>query len=310
MKRVGPDLKMPDLRSVKVPSVLQDLYQDLRDRRLLPLVALILVAIVATPFLLGGGSDEEEVVPPSEVPLEASTSLAADASLPVVEAQPGLRDYRKRLRHRQSHNPFKPQYAGPVLAGTQLGGSSSESSTTTTEISTTDSSSSATVESSPAPTPSPSGESSGGAPAGNGNSGGNGNGNNGSGDTTAAGQLTFYAFAIDVKITKTKTEPDGSSKSKPEEIEKERVLPPAALPGETTQVVTYMGISPKTNKPLLLVSEEVESVFGETNCLAGNGRCQLIEVEPKMPVTFVYGENKVRYKIVVEKVDAVPTGHS
>jgi hypothetical protein len=29
-----------------------------------------------------------------------------------------------------------------------------------------------------------------------------------------------------------------------------------------------------------------------------------------MPVTFVYGENKVRYKIVVEKIDAVPTGHS
>jgi hypothetical protein len=309
MKRVGPDLKMPDLRSAKVPPVLQDLYQDLRDRRLLPLVALILVAIVATPFLLGGGSDEEEVVPTNEVPLEASDSSAADASLPVVEARPGLRDYRKRLRHRQSHNPFKPQYTGPVLAGTELGGSSSESSTTTTEITSTDSSSSASVESTPAPTPTPSGGSSGGAPADNGNSGGNGNGNSGSGNTTGAGQLTFYAFAIDVKITKTKTEPDGS-KSKPEEIEKERVLPPAALPGEETQVVTYMGISPKTKKPLLLVSEEVESVFGETNCLAGNGRCQLIEVEPKMPMTFVYGESKARYKIVVEKIYAVPTGHS
>jgi len=306
MKRVGPDLKMPDLRSVKAPPVLQDLYQDLKDRRLLPLVALILVAIIATPFLLGGGSEEEEVVAPSEAPLEASTS-SADASLPVVQAQPGLRDYRKRLRHRQSHNPFKPQYTGPVLAGTQLGGSSSESSTTTTEITSTESSSSVSVESAPAPSSSPSGESSGGAPAGKGSSGGNGD--SGSGGTTGAGQLTFYAFAIDVKITKTKTEPDGS-KSKPEEIEKERVLPPAALPGEKTQVVTYMGISPKTKKPLLLVSEEVESVFGETNCLAGNGRCQLIEVEPNMPVTFVYGENKVRYKIVVEKIDAVPTGDS
>jgi hypothetical protein len=307
MKRVGPDLKMPDLGSVKVPPVLQDLYQDLKDRRLLPLVALILVAIIAAPFLLGGGSEEEEVVAPSDAPLEASTS-SAGASLPVVEAQPGLRDYRKRLRHRQSHNPFKPQYTGPVLAGTQLGGSSSESSTTTTEITSTESSTSVSVESAPAPSPSPSGGSSGGAPAEKGNSGGNGNGNSNS-DTTGADQLTFYAFAIDVKITKTKTEPDGS-KSKPEEIEKERVLPPAALPGEKTQVVTYMGISPKTKKPLLLVSEEVESVFGETNCLAGNGRCQLIEVEPKMPVTFVYGENKVRYKIVVEKIDAVPTGNS
>jgi hypothetical protein len=307
MKRVGPELKMPDLKSLKVPPVLQDLYQDLRDRRLLPLVALILVAIVATPFLLGGGA-EEEPAPAPVVPPEASTSSAAGRSLTVVEAQPGVRDYRKRLRHRRATNPFKPHYTGPVLAGTQLNGSpetSSSSSGTTSE-----SSSSVTVESGSSPSsgsvPAPSG-----APAGNGNSGGNGanGGGNSGGGTTGAGQLTFYAFAIDVKITKTKTEADGS-KSKPETVEKERVLPPAALPGEKTQVVTYMGISPKTKKPLLLVSEEVESVFGETECLAGNGRCQLIEVEPKMPVTFVYGENKVRYKIVVEKIDAVPTGHS
>lgn len=306
MKRVGPELKMPDLRSLKVPAGLEDLYQDLRDRRLLPLVALILVGIVATPFLLGGGSDEEELTPGAEVPLEASTSSAPDNSLPVVQAQPGLRDYRKRLRHRRAHDPFKPQYTGPVLAGTQLGGSS-ETTAITTETTTSESSGSATVESTPAPVPSPSGGSSGGAPAesgkGNGNAGSDNSGNAGN------GQLTSYAFAIDVKITKTATEPDGK-KSKPEEIEKDRVLPPTALPGEKIQVVTYMGISPKTKKPLLLVSEEVESVFGETDCLAGSGRCQLIEVEPKMPITFVYGENAVRYKLVVQKIEAVPTGHS
>jgi len=307
MKRLGPELKKPDLSSLKVPPVLRDLYQDLHDRRLLPLVALILVAIVATPFLLGGGGEEEEPSLAPSVPLEASTSSSADESLAVVPAMPGLRDYRKRLRHRKSHNPFKPHYTGPVLAGTQLGGST-ETTTTTTETTTTESSSSATVESSPAPPSTSSGGSSGGAPPepGNGNSGGNGKGDSG---TTGTDQLTFYAFAIDVKITKTKTEADGS-KSKPEEIEKERVVPPVALPGEKTQVVTYMGISPKTTKPLLLVSEEVESVFGETECLAGNGRCQLIEVEPRMPVTFVYGESKVRYKIVVQKIYPVPTGHS
>jgi hypothetical protein len=305
MKRPGPELKMPDLRSLKVPVALEDLYQDLRDRRLLPLIALILVAIVATPFLLGGGSDEEEVAPGADVPLEASTSSASGTSLPVVQAQPGLRDYRKRLRHRRAHDPFKPQYTGPVLAGTQLGGSS-ETTTITSETTTSESSGSATVESTPAPVPSPSGGSSGGAPAEPGK--GNGNGNAGGGNA-GNGQLTFYAFAIDVKITKTTTEPDGK-KSKPEETERDRVLAPTALPGEKTQVVTYMGISPKTKKPLLLVSEEVESVFGETDCLAGSGRCQLIEVEPKMPVTFVYGESKARYKIVVQKIEAVPTGHS
>jgi hypothetical protein len=301
MKRVGPELKMPDLKSVKVPPVLQDLFQDLRDRRLLPLVGLILIAIVAAPFLLGSSSEvEEEAVPAPGVPLEASTSTGTDRSLTVVQAHPGLRDYRKRLRHRRARNPFKPHHTGPVLAGTQLNGSP-ETSSSGTPVE-TGSSSSATVGSGAGPSP----ESSGGAPASSGGSrGGNGGGNSDSGN----GSLTFYAFAIDVKITKTKTEPNGK-KSKPEVTEKDRVLPPGALPGEKAQVVTYMGISPKTKKPLLLVSEDVESVFGETDCLAGSGHCQLIEIDPQMPVTFVYGENKVRYKIVVLKVDAVPTGNS
>jgi hypothetical protein len=298
MKRLGPEIKRPDLRSLKVPAGLDDLYQDLRDRRLLPLIALILVAIVATPFLLGGGSNDE-LTPDAEVPLEASTSSVTRTSLPVVEAQPGLRDYRERLRHRRAHDPFKPQYTGPVLAGTQLGGSS-ETTAITGETTTSESSGPAYAESTPEPVPGSSGGSSGSAPAEPGK---------GSADNGGTGQPTFYAFAIDVKIIKTTIEPSGK-KSKPEEIEKDRVLPPTALPGEKTQVVTYMGISPKTKKPLFLVSEEVESVFGETDCLAGAGRCQLLEVEPKMPVTFVYGEGKARYKFVVQKIEAVPTGKS
>jgi hypothetical protein len=300
MKRLGPELKRPDLRSLKVPAGLGDLYQDLRDRRLLPLIALLLVAIVATPFLLGGGSDEA-LIPEAEVPLEASTSSVSGTSLPVVEAQPGLRDYRKRLRHRRAHDPFRPQYTGPVLAGTQLGGSS-ETTAISGESTTSESSGSTSVESTPAPAPASSGGSSGGASDGHETGGADSDGG-------GAGQPTFYAFAIDVKVTKTTTDSNGK-KSKPEAIEKDRVLPPAALPGEKTQVVTYMGISPKTKKPLFLVSEEVESVFGETDCLAGSGRCQLLEVEPNMPVTFVFGESKARYKLIVQKIEAVPTGNS
>ncbi len=67
MKRVGPELKMPDLKNAKVPPFLSDLYYDLHDRRLLPLVGLVLVAIVAVPFLLGGGSDMEEGLSPAPV---------------------------------------------------------------------------------------------------------------------------------------------------------------------------------------------------------------------------------------------------
>jgi hypothetical protein len=49
----GPELKKPNLN---VPPVLGDLYYDFRERRLLPILALAVVAVIAVPFLLGGDS--------------------------------------------------------------------------------------------------------------------------------------------------------------------------------------------------------------------------------------------------------------
>jgi hypothetical protein len=119
MKRIGPELKMPKLRGgeMKVPPFLSDLYADLRDRRLLPLVALILVAIVAAPVLLAGDPPEPEPVP---APVVGGSAPAAQ-SLTVVKAEPGLRNYKKRLAHRSPTNPFKQRFAGsPSLKGAQL----------------------------------------------------------------------------------------------------------------------------------------------------------------------------------------------
>lgn len=260
----GPDLKMPEL---KVPPFLVDLYWDLRDRRLLPLVALGVVAIVAVPFLLGGDSKKQS--PPPIAPVRGLESQASNAAkLTVVEAKPGLRDYRKRLRDRSPTDPFKQRYTSPVLAGTKLGNGEEEGESTST--STTTSNSTTTTSNGTTTTGSP-------------------------GGTT---QLTQYATAVDVKITVTRTLPDGSKeKSKP--TLHQRVLPSAALPSEKTQAVVYMGPSPKTKQPGLLISDGVTSIFGEGKCLLGEQTCQLLEVEPGMPETFVFGPDSTRYKIVV-----------
>lgn len=69
-----------------------------------------------------------------------------------------------------------------------------------------------------------------------------------------------------------------------------------------------MGINPKTRKPLLLISDDVTSVFGEGKCLSGSSACQLLEVETGFPITFVYGAGNVRYKVNVLKVEAVVAG--
>src|SRR5947208_7930969 len=182
----GPDLKMPEL---KMPPFLVDLYWDLRDRHLLPLVVLAIVAIVAVPFLLGGG--EEQAPPRTTAGIGVAPSPEpAGSKLTVVEAKPGLRDYRKRLRHDSPTDPFKQRFTSPDLKGAKLGGGEEEAPSSTTSSTTSSSTSTTKV----TKTENSSGSSTtevttetNGEPGSRGGSAG----------------LTLFAFAIDVQITKT-----------------------------------------------------------------------------------------------------------
>lgn len=290
MKRIGPELKMPKLKGgeMKVPPFLSDLYFDLRERRLLPLVALILVAIVATPILLAGGSDEAEEPAPRPEVVTGEAAPASQRTLTVVKAAPGLRNYKKRLKHRTKTNPFKQRFNTPQTAGGEL----NEQTTTSTsggsggpETVTSSPPSSEPVETSP------------------------GGGGGGNGDPVPPSGLIYYTFAVNLQITKIETKKDGTTEKTGPTTHKE-VIPPAPLPGEKAQVVTYMGIDSKTRMPLFLISPKVSAVFGEGKCVSGEETCQLIALEPGFPETFVYGENGVRYKINVLKVVPVITGHS
>lgn len=277
MKRLkGPELKLSEL---KVPPFLSDLYWDLRDRRLLPLAALVVVAIVAVPFLLGGKSDEGAgpdrltVTPPT-----VESDGARASRLVAVEAAPGLRNYHKRLSHRSPNNPFKQRYTAPQLAGSELGGELSSTSSTSTTTTT-----------------------------------GGGDGGSSSGSTepdgggAAPGELRYYTTAADIKIVRSETKADGSVvHDKP--VVHHRVLPPAPVPGEKQAAVVYMGVA-QNHKPLLLVSDAVKGVFGDGVCLAGSTVCQLLELEKGVPETFVYGEDgKVRFKITILKIELVSAG--
>jgi hypothetical protein len=285
--KAGPELKMPEL---KVPGFMVDLYWDLRDRHLLPLVALVIVAIVAVPFVLGGGSKQAPPTSPSDGASAAPSPEPIGSKLTVVQAKPGLRDYRKRLRHDKPTNPFVQRFTSPDLKGTKLaGGSESTSSTSTTSTSTTEVTKSTSSDGSSTTE------------------------TNGEPSSTGGPGITLFAFAIDVKLVKTTGSSSGDSaegKDQGQPQVKHEVLPPAALPGEKAPVVTYMGISPTTKMPFFLVSEGVSGVFGEGKCISGLGTCQLIELEPGMPETFVYGSGDVRYKINVLKVKPVVTGHA
>jgi hypothetical protein len=281
-----PDLKLPEVR---VPLVLSDLFHDLRDRRLFPLVALVIVALVAVPFLLSdSGSGSGGIAPPIPAPSSSGPGAAA-AQLTVVRTDHGLREPSKRLAHLSPKDPFRQQYTTPAGGEEPVTQTSTSVTTSTTETS-GGAEGGATTETQTSG-PSETTES-----------------HSGSGGS-ATGPITIFTFAIDLKIVKTVPK-SGGGKSKSEPETRQRVLPPATLPGAKTQVLTYIGISPKTQQPLFMVSDEVSSVFGEAKCVSGAGGCQLLEAEPGFPLTVVYGPNDVRYKFTVLKVEPVAAGHS
>jgi hypothetical protein len=95
--------------SVRVPRVAEDLYRDMRDRRLLLPALLLVVAIIAVPVALKS---------PKEAPPQAAAFVAPEGSEQVAPAvlteQPiGVRDYRERLDELKSRNPFAGDFAFP-----------------------------------------------------------------------------------------------------------------------------------------------------------------------------------------------------
>jgi hypothetical protein len=277
MKRLkGPEVKMPEL---KTPAFLGDLYSDLRDRRLLPLVALVIVAIAAVPFLLGGDS-EEMYVPEPSAGLSVLGTGAKASKLTVVEATPGLRDYHKRLSDRSPSNPFKQRYTGlPKSAQVQSGGSGGEGSgpATTTE-STTE-----TTE-----------ITEGGGTGGSAPSGGSGG--------TATQKLELV---IDVQISHTEKTSEGEEKMSPFEVRHD-VPVLAQLPGKKTPVVTLLGANFQTERLVFLASHQVKAISGEYSCVTRGEICELLEVGEGILLEFVYEPTGVRYAIKVTHAAVIP----
>lgn len=296
MKRLGPELKMPHLKNAKVPPVVAGVYQDLRDRRLLPVVALVIVAILAVPFLLGGDAEKPVPAPAPEVVNGAAEARADGAELTVVESHPGLRDYHKRLKGSPS-DPFKQQYTG-VPAGAQLtesGGGLSEG----------DDGGGEGTGGSGDDTGAPSTGTGGSPPADDGGGGSSG----GEGGAGSGGAPSLIEFVVDVQVSRSEPGAEkGEALGKPKTHRRVRTFEP--LPGKKAPVVTTMGINLRTLKVLFLVSDEAHSLGGEFRCRARTpkGICELVEVEPGFLFEVVYGPNKVRYAFKVTKIDAIRAG--
>lgn len=290
----GPDLKLSDLR---VPDFLYDLYYDLKERHLLPLVALLVVAMVAMPILLKNSSAKEtsDPAPQSSPTATASSATGGDETLVVAKSAPGLRDYRRRLSKDHALDPFEQKgitsssesSGGEKSSATEEGSSAATIPAEATVINEKPASTYTPVEST-----TPVEVSGGGAESSTGSASG--------GET----RTRYASDAIDVRIVSV---PSGSTenaakRAKPT-VSVRRNLPELTmLPTRATPAVTFMGTSRDGKKALLVVSSDVESIFGEASCVIGSQSCQLLALEPGLPETFVYGPHEKTYRIAVLKI--------
>jgi hypothetical protein len=271
----GPKLEMPDL---KVPRFATDVYYDLRDRRLLPLVALVVVAIAAVPFLLG--QDADEVQPPAAGGAGQSSIPTTGARLTVVPDTPGLRDYRKRLQARTRTDPFKQRYTGlPEEAQlksvdvTSDGGGAASSTVESTPGAGSDGAAGGATP----PLPSPAGSTGGGS----------------GDDDLEDGRL--YGFRPDLRFGVA-----GSG-----QLKLYRELPLGSLLPQKRPVLLFIGVTQNGNRALFNVVPEVTQVNGDGDCIGGSSNCQILSMQAGQAVTLVTEQPGRSFRLKLERIEFV-----
>jgi hypothetical protein len=91
----------------KVQKFFGDLVYDMRSRGLLPLAALLVVAMVAVPYYL---STQGADTPAPSVTAGDGAELAPENQSAVVAYEPGVRNYRERLAEQSEKDPFIQQF--------------------------------------------------------------------------------------------------------------------------------------------------------------------------------------------------------
>ena len=271
---------------MKPPAVISDLYGDLRDRKLLPIVVVLVVATAALPVLLG--SDAEPVAPPPTD--QAAETKAEVPTLPAVLASnPGLRDYRKRLDALSATNPFRQNFTLPSAADATVKDVSKSASGVT--VSGGEASTSATSET--------------GSAGGTDVSGGSGTATI-DGESTevetvnSGGEVQEFLIRHEVNV-----EIDGPS----EDREFKGVEELETLPGKKTPLVVYAGVAADENEAVFLLSKDIVSTDGAGTCAPARDDCQLLSLPVGKQRTLFYSPDSApsaeRYVLKLHKIERI-----
>jgi hypothetical protein len=253
----------------KVRKFFGDVVYDLRNRGLLPVVGLLLVAIVAIPVVItrGGSSSSAPVADPAAV--QDAVASAPEAQSAVVAYEPGLRKYQDRLDRLSPKDPFKQHFSAAVEAATELSGTVSggdtggaTGTTTSTDV-----------------------------------SGDTGGGGGGSGTTKSKKKkgkkkkagVVYSTYQTDVMVG----EAAGTLQSLT------NVAPLTALPSDGAPVLIYLGPNTGGNYALFLVSDDATQPTGAGVCIPKPEDCSVLALAPGQTEDLTYSVDGKVYRIQV-----------
>jgi hypothetical protein len=247
-----------------------DVVYDLRQKNLLLPAIALLVALVAVPVLIArSGSDGS--AGSGGFGSQGFAQSAPETENAVVAYHPGVRNFKKRLSHLSSKDPFVQQYtnappsasSGSDQLAQALGDSTTSGSTGV-----------------------------GGGSTGGG--GGNGGGGNSPGKVEKTHKVTYFWWESDIQVGESGTELTTMNNVKPFQF----------LPSPDRPVLTYIG-TVSGSQAVFLVSKDVASVGGEGTCFPSVDACQLLGLNAGKGADLIYGPDSKTYHVQVLRVRRV-----
>jgi hypothetical protein len=261
---------------VRVPGAVEDLYRDMRDRRLIVPALALIVAIVAVPMALS--ADKEP--PPAPVAYTAPEGSEAVAPAVLAEQPVGVRDYRERLKELKSKNPFAGNFDSAQGAG---GGEGSES---TVDLTAPGASSVPDIPTNndvvPTDTPTPATTTPPADDTGD-DAGGSGNG---------VDELLILAPRIDVRAGLV------GERDKFKSVESGDLLPNK----RRAPIVMLLGASENLKYAHFAVSDGVADTEGDGICRPDRHRCEFLRLKEDEKQYFTYGPDGDRYSLKVTDI--------
>jgi hypothetical protein len=272
---------------LKAPTFLTSLYRDMRDRRLLIPVAVLLVAIVAVPLVL---RKPAEPAPPVAATPAPSADATAVTTAVLVDSNVDVREYQKRLAKLKSKNPFDVRFTvtgqstGTANSGSGTGGAASDVANPSDPSAGT-----ATGPASPAPTGSGSTSTDVGSGTPTDTTTPDTSGDTTTPDTPVQPEIRFFAGRVDVSVG-----PLGKAK----DLDNVKYL--TFLPDDSAPIAAFVGLtgSGRSESAVFAITSQAAVLDGDGTCAPHKpDPCQFLTLKPGEQRYIRYADKTYRLKV-------------